>query len=446
MKALKFILAISFGLLTQLGFSQLQNLFIEKYYISDTDDATDTTGGILPEGSTTYRIYAKLLPGSAVSKIFGDANHAFTISSSAPFFNHATEGKSFGKDFLKPRLGESLVALDTYLTIGQVAKQGPNTYFGLPKNQDTNGSFIGGSNSDGGSEMLPQGLMNNQNNEMGLALTQVDGIDTMVTAAATWSNFLTSDYLTFGIDSTIFGSVVPGYSYESNQFYLTPSVPYSGVVADSNHVMLAQLTTAGEISFNINLEVVFFDNEGNLQSIEYVAQDTLIGENQQYNPFLSYPYACGCNDPSYLEYSPAFICFEEGSCLNKAIIGCSDSLACNYDPKANIMMEELCCYPGDCNNRNITEVCPALLVSTFECGLYPNPAEDQVRINVVQPENGNITIQWFNAFGTMISTENVNDIGINYNNTMDISHLMPGVYYIQITAPLGTQILTLFKI
>jgi hypothetical protein len=65
---------------------------------------------------------------------------------------------------------------------------------------------------------------------------------------------------------------------------------------------------------------------------------------------------------------------------------------------------------------------------------------------VVQPENGNITIQWFNAFGTMISTENVNDIGINYNNTMDISHLMPGVYYIQITAPLGTQILTLFKI
>ncbi len=445
MKALKFILAIGLGLLTQIGFSQLQNLFIEKYYISNSDDATDTTGGILQEGSTTYRIYAKLLPGSAVSRIYGDANHPFSISSSSPFFNHGTEGKTFGKDFLKPRLGESLVALDTYLTIGQVAKQGPNLYFGLPKNQDTNGSFIGGSNNDGGSEMLSQGLMNNQNNEMGLALTQADGIDTMVTTTANWTSAGILDFFT-GNDSTIFGSIVPGYTFSSNQFNLTASYPYSGIVADSNHVLLAQLTTAGEISFDINLEVVFTDNLGMLQTVLYVSNDTLLEDNEQYNPFLSYPYSCGCNDPSYLEYSPAFICYLEGSCLNKAIIGCTDSLACNYNTEANIMMEELCCYPGDCNNRNIIEVCPTLLVNNFECALYPNPAEDQVRINVVQPENGDITIQWYNAFGTLISTEQMNNVGTNYNHTMEISHFTPGVYYVQITSPLGTQILTLFKI
>jgi hypothetical protein len=86
------------------------------------------------------------------------------------------------------------------------------------------------------------------------------------------------------------------------------------------------------------------------------------------------------------------------------------------------------------------------LVNNFECGLYPNPAEDEVRINVVQPENGDITVQWYNAFGTLLSTEQLNNIGINYNQTMEISHLTPGVYYVQITAPLGTQILTFFKI
>ena len=123
-----------------------------------------------------------------------------------------------------------------------------------------------------------------------------------------------------------------------------------------------------------------------------------------------------------------------------------DPLACNYDSEANIEMEEICCYPGDCNNRNIIEVCPTLLVNNFECGLYPNPAEDEVRINVVQPENGDITVQWYNAFGTLLSTEQLNNIGINYNQTMEISHLTPGVYYVQITAPLGTQILTFFKI
>ena len=90
MSAIKFFAVIFILLLTQVGFSQLQNLYIEKYYISDANDATDTTGGVLSEGTTTYRIYAKLSPGSAVSRLFGDINHPFSISSTSTFFNHAT--------------------------------------------------------------------------------------------------------------------------------------------------------------------------------------------------------------------------------------------------------------------------------------------------------------------------------------------------------------------
>ncbi|MEN9333841.1 MAG: Secretion system C-terminal sorting domain [Bacteroidota bacterium] len=440
--------AIAFAfmcLLSIVGYAQLDNLYIEKYYISDSNDATDTTGGILPVGSVTYRIYAKLLPGSKVSRIFGEAGHPFIIQSSAPFFNHSTEGKSFGKDFLKPRLGESLVALDTYITIGQVAKQGTNLYFGLPKNQDSNGSFVGGINNDGGSEMLAQGLMNNQTNDMGLALTQADGIDTMVTTTANWSSAGILDFFT-GNDSTIFGSIVPGSSFYSEQFNLSAGFPYGGVVSDSNHVLLAQLTTAGEINFDLNLDVIYSDENGVEQTISYVAKDTLLSGNEMYNPFLSYPYACGCNNPNYLEYNASYICYEEGSCLTPAVIGCMDSLACNFLPEANISAHELCCYPGDCNNRDIIEVCPSLLVNNFNCSIYPNPAENTVRINVVQPYNSELKIQWYNAYGTLLSTEEFSNTGLNFNESEDISGFTTGVYYVQITSSLGTQILTLFKI
>jgi hypothetical protein len=445
MKALKNLFLLALTLTAMTGSAQLENLYIEKYYISDANDATDTTGGVLTEGTTTYRIYAKLIPGSAVARIYGDVAHPFSISSTETFFNHGTEGKTFGKDFLKPRLGESLVALDTYLTLGQVAKQGPNLYFGIPKNQDSDGSFIGGTNSDGGSEMLPQGLMNNQTTEMGLALTQADGIDTMQIASSNWNSAGILDFIT-GNDSTIFGSLVSGNAFYSEQFYLTSSIPYDGVLADSNFVLLAQLTTAGELSFNINLDVVYTDANGTLQTISYVSKDTLLDNGEVFNPFLSYPYSCGCNNPNFLEYSPAFVCYEEGSCITPAVIGCMDTLACNYSASANIPMDELCCYPGDCNNRDIVEVCPSILVDGFNAMLYPNPTENFVRVNVVQPDRGDIYIKWYNAYGNLLNSEEHQNADMNFNNMMDVSGYTPGLYYVQITTNLGTQILTLFKI
>ena len=55
--------------------AQIEQLIMETYYISDANDATDTIGGQLEEGSTTYRIYVDLLPGSRLLSIYGDENH-----------------------------------------------------------------------------------------------------------------------------------------------------------------------------------------------------------------------------------------------------------------------------------------------------------------------------------------------------------------------------------
>lgn len=86
MKITQFSLVFCLTMLFQLnGNAQLQKVIVEKYYISDANDATDTLGGGLSAGSTTYRIYVDLAPGSILKKIYGDGYHPFSIQSTAPF-------------------------------------------------------------------------------------------------------------------------------------------------------------------------------------------------------------------------------------------------------------------------------------------------------------------------------------------------------------------------
>ena len=133
--------------------AQLENVLVEKYYISDDFDALDTNGGKLLSGSTTYRIYIDLAQGSKLISVYADKNHPFSIKSTKPFFNHKIEGQSFGKDFTSNRLSkEGTLALDSWLTLGQIGKSNVDkTYYGLPKEEDKDSSIIGGKLNDGGS-------------------------------------------------------------------------------------------------------------------------------------------------------------------------------------------------------------------------------------------------------------------------------------------------------
>ena len=92
--------------------AQLEKVIVEKYYVSDSNDATDVSGGGVPVGSTTYRIYLDLKPGTILKRIYGDANHPFSISSSEVFFNNILDGQTFGKDFIKGRYLENTVHID----------------------------------------------------------------------------------------------------------------------------------------------------------------------------------------------------------------------------------------------------------------------------------------------------------------------------------------------
>ena len=105
-------------------------------------------------------------------------------------------------------------------------------------------------------------------------------------------------------------SVVSGTEFISNNARLQ-NLGVAGVDPALNHVLVAQLTTKGEISFELNIEVEEFDGS-NSQIVQYVANDDILINDERISPFLKYPQSCGCTDPVYFEYnsdcSPCDIC------------------------------------------------------------------------------------------------------------------------------------------
>ena len=413
--------------------AQLEKVIVEKYYVSDSNDFTDTSGGIVSIGSTTYRIYIDLAPGSILKKIYGDPNHPFEITSTEVFFNNILDGKSFAKDITKVSLEENTVALDSWLTLGQVVKkQGAKTYYGVIKNQDDDGSFIGGINNDGGSALISTGLLVNNDPSCGIPLTSSDGIDTMTVTPLTWFDAGVVDF-TSGNDSTIFGSLVPKKEFISTGFELRNS-GVTGVNLDSNQIIIAQLTTKGDLSFKLNLEIEQLIN-GLPTLVKYVAKDTLLVAGEIFNPFLSYPQSCGCDDPDFLEYSSSFVCYLEGSCQTPVKIGCMDTLACNYDPAVNINVEELCCYPGFCAGRNIEEVCPSLMGNDFDVNLYPNPTSGDITMNLISGNACNWNYEVYNTYGSvkLSGSFTTTESELNVVLPLDLSNIDLGMYRLKVS-------------
>jgi hypothetical protein len=426
------ILGLGAMLLAGRVHAQLENIIVELYYVSDSLDATDTTGGGLAVGSKTYRIYADLAPDAKLRRIYGDANHPIRFESTANFFNNKEDGQSFGFDFAKSRLDENTVALDTWLTLGQTtkssAKQG-----GILKIYDTDGSFIAGPGiNDGGSAEIPEGLLNNVDTLAGIPLNQADGNDTLPLIPENVNSIGIVNALD-QTDSTIFGSIISGNIFESRNAAVFNSGT-KGVDTLQNHVLLAQLTTLGEISFEINLEVEIQTQTGP-QIIKYVARDSVLLEDELLSPFLTYPEVCGCQDPDYLEFSPSFACSDSTGCLNLIVFGCMDPLACNYNATANFNLQEICCYIGDCNDLDIAEVCPELSANNIEKQkllVFPNPGQDVLSIQADFDAGIPVDVRITSGIGALVYGKS--NLLPSSGNTVLLEALncVPGVYFVQI--------------
>lgn len=411
----------------------IKNVIVETYYVSDANDATDTIGGKLEPGTKTYRIYVQLRPGCKLMSLYGDKNNMLKISSTAPFFNNVSDGVTFAKDMNVKYLRNNTVALDSWITLGQTTKKAAKTYFGIPKSQDKDGSLVGGINNDGGSAKVQGGLLSNTDALAGVPITIADGMDTLTKVVSNWAHSGFIDLIS-GEDSTIFGSIKQGTEFASNNAYLA-NTGIIGVNADSNQVLVAQLTTKGEISFELNLQV--FDPNAN-QSYRslYVAEGKdSINENEgsitKVSPFLKYPQSCGCLDPNFLEYSSKYACNSQDLCKTRIVLGCMDPLSCNYNPDANYNVPGLCCYPGKCYDRDLNLACPSD-GDILQLNVYPNPAVSQITIETSSISEKETKYYVYNYFGKLVLEKDLGVVNGKVSDELNLSGFDTGMYVVRL--------------
>ncbi|HXU26489.1 MAG TPA: T9SS type A sorting domain-containing protein [Bacteroidia bacterium] len=417
--------------------AQIEKVIVETYYVSDSLDATDTIDGSarsLPIGSKTYRVYIDLKKGYKLAKIFGSAAHALKFTSTDTFFNNIDRptfyyGYLMKNVYFRPN---PTLALDSWLTLGLAT----TTYNGIIKTQDTGVSIINPNHTNnwGGTAAVTGGLLVNNDPAAGIPITNKDGL---------WLNTYTytngfidngfKDATQGNIDTTVFGSKNKGSQFISYNCFLQQNPGVMGAIPDSNQILVAQLTTKGTLTFELN--VVLIDSAGN--STIYVAKnpngDTLL------NPFLSYPPPCGCRDTRYLEYNPYAACDDSAACKTIKVFGCTDTMACNYDPNANVYLPNFCCYPGYCNDRNVALVCPdlspyRLKQNNISADIYPNPVQNSLSLQLVSSiDYPEVTYTIYDAYDRVVVEKYLGFIHGNSLLQTDVTDLPSGLYLFRVS-------------
>jgi hypothetical protein len=303
---MRFLLTLSMVVLT-LGLTAqgLENVYLETYYVSDANDATDTDGGNLPAGSVTYRIFLDLEEGYELQAVFGNEAHELRFETTTLFFNNEDRGEETGDVIPDNRLDENTVALDSWVTMSAASE----SHFGVLKENDADGSIVGGANNDGGSEGIAGGLLANTDPSAGIPLTTSDGLIDGTVPTVT----------VVGLDLSVFGDQNAGPLFSSNGGAWSVLEGVTGPDQD-NIILIAQITTDGELSYSLNIQLGTPDGG----TVQYVAS----------NPTGDELFHVGLNFPPL------------------PIPGCTSQTACNFNPEAE-EDDESCIEPtADCEECN----------------------------------------------------------------------------------------------
>lgn len=221
----------------------LENVLVEKYYISDANDtAVNMDGGILPVGSVTYRIYADLLHGYKFQAAYGvntpGADHELRIATTTLFFNNEDRG-STSPTFSKAQSQNNTVMLDSWLSVGAACTGN----FGIMKDLD-----------DGvANAMNNDGVLQNNNPLAGIPLITQDGFMSVsgrtpeaVTAVGISTEMAMFDNQNDGTNGPVFST------WNGSWASLNGSM---GPDTIDNKVLIAQMTTDGTFYFELNIQI-----------------------------------------------------------------------------------------------------------------------------------------------------------------------------------------------
>lgn len=223
------------GMLAQ-GQNGLENIVVEKYYVSNANDQTVTAGSgglsnTLPAGSVTFRIYADMLPGYNFQALYGVAAHELKLSTTTSFFNEAQFATA------TPSLPVTIARqyaniLDSYFSVGGTAVG----KVGVLKTEDADGSI--GNTS---------GMMTGVDPSAGISPLVQDGMAAGSPAAVTFVGLSAG---TPPLDVFETG----GSTFSTFNGSIAALGGVSGPTA-ANRVLIGQFTTTGVFSFELNIQI-----------------------------------------------------------------------------------------------------------------------------------------------------------------------------------------------
>lgn len=195
----------------------LENVIVEKYYISDSTDCVDTTGGLLAKGSTTYRIYIDMKPGYSLQLVYGNKKHELLIKTSTTFFNNEYCSALTGFNISYKEINENTVALDSWITMGAATK----LHAGILLADDTDGSIL-----------------------KRASLAKADGL----------TKGTSPTLKIFNLDLNCFRNTKNASLLSTKNGGWAALGGVKGPTPD-NRVLIAQLTTNGILSFELNIQI-----------------------------------------------------------------------------------------------------------------------------------------------------------------------------------------------
>lgn len=242
----------------------LEKIIVEKYYVSDSTDAKTKSGGFLSVGSVTYRIFVDLLPAYRFQAAYGVPGHELQIATTTSFFNNTDDGAAIANYISSDKLKHNTLMVDSWLSVGAAAEN----YNSMLKSDDTTKPLV---NADG--------VLRNADPSAGIPLTVRDGM---------FQTHPVSVVTLFGIDSATLSLFGKTNSNVKGQVFSTDNGSWASFggsigVHPMNRVLIAQLTTDGQLSFKLNIQIGTPD--GKVEN--YVAENPT--GNEIFFPGLTFP-------------------------------------------------------------------------------------------------------------------------------------------------------------
>ncbi|MFM1933030.1 MAG: hypothetical protein RL226_2333 [Bacteroidota bacterium] len=197
----------------------VEDVYIEEYFVSDVNPFTGEQGK-----TKTYRIYIDLAEGFTLQAVFGKAGHPLFLRSSAPILNQTDRGSEIATWLDFKRYNDQNLYLDSYLTMAVSC----NAYCGVPLRYDTDGTLFPGLFGD----------------QCPAEFVKTDGL----------MKHLPVNVQLIGLDASAFGDNQEGTSVATSDGCWALLGSVKGATPE-NMVLIAQITTTGELSFELNLQL-----------------------------------------------------------------------------------------------------------------------------------------------------------------------------------------------